>query len=136
MEMADGRIVSSRATEVNSIFLLSQTGGEGSLRQGLYRASSGLSRLTRVLTAPRQVWRASPGLAHSFFNHFQKQSFRAKKRTQIKKLRMRVLYHKPVEHEKATKRPTLLHKKMTLLWQNEKNGEKSYLCLTRVSAEN
>ena len=30
---------------------------------------------------------------------------------------MRVLYHKPVEHEKATKRPTLLHKKMTLLWQ-------------------
>ena len=33
---------------------------------------------------------------------------------------MRVLYHKPFEHEKATKRPTLLHKKMTLLWQNEK----------------
>ena len=30
---------------------------------------------------------------------------------------MRVLYHKPVEHEKATKRPTLLHKKITLLWQ-------------------
>ena len=71
-----------------------------------------IPRLFRVV-APRQgLYRASPGLAHSFFYNFYSRAFRAKKGPKLKKLRMIVLNHKPVEHEKATKRPTLLHKNM------------------------